>query len=83
MIKKTIKKFIFSLTVTGILFSFSYFSLLADEIHDAASEGNLQKVIELLKGNSKLLNKKENNGYTPLHYACWYGKTEVANLKNQ
>ena len=47
------------------------FMVQAGEIHDAAMEGNLDKVKALLKKDKKLVNaKSEKEGETPLHLAA-------------
>ena len=40
------------------------------EIHDAAEDGDLEKVKALLKANPDLVNSKDTNGMTPLHFAA-------------
>jgi ankyrin repeat protein len=54
--------------------------LRAGEIHDAAAAGDLNKVKTLLEADAALLESKGNNGFRPLHSACFAGKVEVANL---
>ena len=44
--------------------------LLADEIHDAAKAGNLNKVKILVTKDPSLVSAKTSRGTTPLHYAC-------------
>jgi len=50
------------------------------EIHDAAADGELEKVKALLKGNPDLVFSKDNVGGTPLHWAAWKGRKDVAEL---
>lgn len=53
-------------------------SLLADEIHDAARSGDLDKVKQILANTPKALDKpNQGNLYTPLHWAVNYGKPNV------
>jgi ankyrin repeat protein len=51
---------------------------LCGPIHDAARDGDLQKVKTLLKGNPDLVFSKDNNGNTPLHWAAHGGHRDVA-----
>jgi ankyrin repeat protein len=51
------------------------------EIHDAARDGDLEKVTALLKDNPDLVFRKEDNyGLTPLHTAAIQGHKDVAEL---
>jgi ankyrin repeat protein len=51
------------------------------EIHDAAKNGDLEKVKTLLKDNPDLVFSKDyTNGVTPLHIAAARGDTNVAKL---
>lgn len=43
---------------------------LADEIHELAQEGDLEGVKALLDENPGLVNVKDEDGRTPLHWAC-------------
>ena len=52
---------------------------VADSIHDAAREGNLQEVQRLINEGVDVNSKAEDN-QTPLHYASWHGHFEVAKL---
>ena len=51
---------------------------LCGEIHDAANEGNLEKVKALLKDNPDLVFSRDNDGETPLHRAAYWGYKEMA-----
>ena len=54
------------------------------EIHDAAKNGDLEKVRALLKANPDLVNSKDTNsrydGYTPLHSAVEKRQKEMVEL---
>ena len=50
------------------------------EIHDAASQGDLEKVKSLLKTNPELVYNKDDNGWTPLHDAAAKGHKDVVAL---
>lgn len=49
-------------------------------IHDAALDGDLEKVKSLLKANPDLVNSKNKNGRTPLYLAASKGHKDVAEL---
>jgi ankyrin repeat protein len=62
-------KKIVSGTLGGLLF-FVFFAS-ADDIHNAAQQGDLQRVRELLEANPELVNRKDSSfGRTPLHWAA-------------
>jgi len=65
--------------VLGILF-LVVMPLCAEEIHDAALNGDINKVKSLLAKNPKLIKAKDNEGMTPLHMAAAAGQKEVAEL---
>lgn len=52
----------------------------ADEIHDAAHQGDLVKVKKLLTANPQLVNAKDARNCTPLHFAADNGSIEVIKL---
>jgi hypothetical protein len=56
------------------------FSGSSSKMFKATREGNLEKVKALLKGNSNLVFKKDNAGWTPLHYAAHWDHKDVAEL---
>ncbi len=47
------------------------------EIHEAAAEGNLARVKELLNDNPTLIGERDDNGKTPLHRAAYAGQIEL------
>jgi ankyrin repeat protein len=49
----------------------------ADEIHDAAKSGDLAKVKAILEKNPDLVNRGDENGRTPLHWASQEGHVEI------
>ena len=51
-----------------------------DEIHDAAKDGNLEKIKVLLKDKPDLVSSKDDKGATPLHLAALNGRAEAAAL---
>ena len=51
-----------------------------DAIHDAARNGDLEKVKALLKANPDLVFSKDTHGSTPLHCAALQGHKDVAEL---
>ena len=50
------------------------------EIHDAAKAGDLAMVKALLKENPNLVLSKDNNDFTPLHYAANEDHKDVVEL---
>lgn len=52
-------------------------ALWGEEIHDAARKGDLEKVRSLVEANAGLVNLKDQDGRTPLHWACLSGRQEV------
>lgn len=50
------------------------------EMHDAAKEGDLERVRALLKECPDLANSKDNYKFTPLHWAAIRGHLDVAKL---
>jgi len=49
-------------------------------IHDAARDGNIEAVKQHLAAGTDVNTKNDRNGWTPLHWAALYGRTEVAEL---
>jgi ankyrin repeat protein len=47
--------------------------LIYNSIHDAAFDGDLEKVIALLNYHPELVSSKDKNGQTPLHLAVISG----------
>ncbi len=50
------------------------------EIHEAARDGDLQKVKALLKDNPELIFRADSGGQTPLHSAAFKGQKNVVKL---
>jgi uncharacterized protein len=48
------------------------------ELSDAAQTGNTARLRELLDHNRDFANQPDDGGYTPLHYAGYFGHAEVA-----
>ena len=55
--------------LVGSLFAIASLSL-SDDIHEFARKGELEGVKGLIEQNPKLVNAKDKNGRTPLHWAC-------------
>src|SRR5262245_61069057 len=56
---------------------------LGEEIHDAAREGDVAKVKELLRADPRLANAVDDTlgiGYTPLHWAAERGHKDVVEV---
>ncbi len=51
---------------------------LRAELSDAAQTGNTARLRELLEQNRDLAGLPDEAGYTPLHYAAYFGHTDVA-----
>jgi ankyrin repeat protein len=51
--------------------------LWADEIHDAAKQGNLDKVRSLVEKDPALVAAKDKGGQTPLHWAAASGNVDL------
>ena len=60
------------LTWTGLAF--------CGEIHDAAGDGDLEKVKVLLKDHPNLVSSRDTNGTTPLYGAAQWGHRDVVQL---
>jgi ankyrin repeat protein len=50
------------------------------DIHDAASEGDLETLKALLKTKPTLVSRKDKYGNTPLHWAAYFGHKAVVEL---
>lgn len=64
------------LSFCSLLLFFCFFLTIhasADEIHDAAKNGDVAKVKALLNKNPELLHAKTSEGKTPLHMASGWG----------
>ncbi|MGD8536462.1 MAG: ankyrin repeat domain-containing protein [Candidatus Aminicenantes bacterium] len=57
------------LILAGILISFGSLAF-AEQIHVLAQKGDLEGVKTLIEQNPELVNAKDENGRTPLHWAC-------------
>jgi ankyrin repeat protein/L-ascorbate metabolism protein UlaG (beta-lactamase superfamily) len=59
-----------------LLFSFAT-ACFADAIHDAAIEGDLEKMKELIAADPNLLDSKDETGYSLLHLAAYRGYMDI------
>ncbi|MEI6613970.1 MAG: ankyrin repeat domain-containing protein, partial [Chrysiogenales bacterium] len=66
------------LLVSCFVLCFLSFVLVSAEIHDAALNGDLTKVKELLAKDPSLLNAANDIGRIPLHFAANNGHIELA-----
>ncbi|SFN57505.1 hypothetical protein SAMN05421594_3325 [Chryseobacterium oleae] len=68
------------LLIIGIFLSFSVASAQekAKSIFDVARTGTLAEVKDLMKQDPDIINKTNENGFSPLILACYRGNTEVA-----
>ena len=55
--------------LVGFLIAFGGMSF-ADDIHEFAQKGNLEGVKSLIDKDPELVNARDNDGRTPLHWAC-------------
>jgi ankyrin repeat protein len=65
------------LAILSVLFSerFRY-----RKIYSAVKRGETSTIKDILKRNSRLINAKDNDGLTPLHYAVTAGRKELVSL---
>jgi len=66
--------------LTVLLLVFLVSLTTAQEVFDAARNGNFEKVKELVEKNSQLVNAKSNNGETLLHIAALSGQKDIMTL---
>lgn len=57
------------LILVGFLITFGG-RAFADQIHELAQKGNLEGVKTLIEQNPELVNAKDKDGRTPLHWVC-------------
>lgn len=50
------------------------------DIHEAASLGRAERLRELLTGDATLATTRSSDGFTPLHYAAFFGTAEAASV---
>jgi glyoxylase-like metal-dependent hydrolase (beta-lactamase superfamily II) len=63
-----------------MLLLFISIPVLAEEIHDAAQQGDLVKIKSLLEKSPGLLEARSENEKTPLHFAAQGGHKEIVEL---
>jgi len=51
---------------------------LRSDLSDAAQSGDLDRLRKLLDGNRTFASMPDEEGYTPLHYAAYFGHVELA-----
>ena len=64
--------------IYAVIFSLSGFAV-AEPVHEAAKEGDLAKVKSLITEGSDV-NVRDEIGFTPLHFAAYWGYKDVAGL---
>ncbi|PWH83157.1 ankyrin repeat domain-containing protein [Algibacter marinivivus] len=48
-----------------------------DNIFDVCRNGSIEEITKLYKANSNIINKKNDQGYTPLILACYHGNESI------
>ena len=66
-----------TLSVAVLIVGLAWNSAPAAPIHQAVSSNQLATVEKLIEADSSLLELKDRNGYTPLHYAAQNRRTEI------
>ncbi len=69
-IDKIRKKASFQLVLIGLLLTVLSLSLFSSDIHEAVRNGDLALIKALVEKNPELINSKDQDGRTPLHWAC-------------
>ena len=65
----------------GLCLALSYFNLLlAQDVFDAARNGNIERMQALIKLKPDTINTKNQNGFTPLILACYYRQKNIVEL---
>jgi ankyrin repeat protein len=68
----------FSKTLITIMILFCVSHVVADEIHDAVQQGEIEPVKTLVEENIELANLADEFGQTPLHLAVFGNQNEIA-----
>ncbi|MFC1841525.1 ankyrin repeat domain-containing protein, partial [Candidatus Dependentiae bacterium] len=66
-------------SITMLLAVFSA-NMFAGKIHDAVIDGNIKTVTQLIEENQNVVNKADNDGFTPLYWACENNNLEIVEL---
>ena len=66
---KTNTKTFIIVVVTSVILLLTTIAASADEIHEAAKDGNIAKIKSILKKTPDAINKRDTDYKTPLHYA--------------
>ncbi len=69
-----------TLLITTFVCLFLSAGISAQEILDAAQEGNIERVKELIEADPDQVNTKSRGGNTALHFAAMFGYLELAEL---
>jgi ankyrin repeat protein len=70
------KKIVFILALIGMLFILAH-AAMAEPIHQAAGDGDIEGVKKCIEKNPKLLNARNPDGRTALHEAAAEGQAEI------
>jgi ankyrin repeat protein len=58
----------------------AYMALTSGSLHKAVVRGEVTRIKDMLGRNSGLVNARDNDGYTPLHYAVLHGHRDLVML---
>jgi uncharacterized protein len=69
------------LFLVGLCLASSCFNiLLAQDVFDAARKGNAKQMLALINLKHDTINAINQNGFTPLILACYYGQKEIVEI---
>lgn len=78
---KSLKSFYhYRIVFNKCLYHISFTEPDAKAVLNAAEEGDLEKIKELLNKNRLLLESTDKDGYTPLHRACYGNHVKIVEV---
>jgi len=69
---------ILTLVNAGAQANYTHEKIIDKSLHEAIKDGDLSDVQLFIRCNKAILNKSDECGYTPLHYAAHYEQIEIA-----